>query len=75
MAIRNRKKKTDPARKLNSPRYAAMFRRTRALADRALAAYGEPTMSPEELRRLVDASLPQGWSLSDQMLKDREAGW
>lgn len=61
--------------KLDSPQYIAMFRKSQELVNRVLGHYGEPTMSLEELRALVDASLPEDFSLSDQVLKDREAGW
>lgn len=74
MAIRNPKKKTGLAGGLDSPKYQAMFQKTREAALKALAKYGEPAISLEELRRLTDASLPEG-ALSGQLLKDREAGW
>ena len=61
-------------RTLDSPEYVEMFRQTRELADRALATYGEPTMSLEELQHALDESLGD-ISLSDEILRQREAGW
>lgn len=60
--------------KLDSRPYSTMVRQTGELADKALARYDDPKMSLTELRRVMDKHL-QGVSLSDWLLKEREAGW
>ncbi len=60
--------------RLNSKAYLAMFRDTRAAADKALERYGEPQMSLAELRRALDERLGN-FSLGDWIVKEREAGW
>ena len=44
------------------------------LAKQALERYGEPTMTLAELRAVMDQQL-KGISLSDLIVKEREAGW
>jgi len=44
------------------------------LAKQALERYGEPTMTLAELRAVLDQQL-KGISLSDLIVKEREAGW
>ena len=61
--------------KLDTKHYEDRFRRMRELADRALRHYGEPTMTIEELRAAVDRALPPGFSLSEFVIREREAGW
>ena len=51
-----------------------MFKRTREAADKALERYGEPDMSLVELRQILAERLPD-FSLSDWLIKEREAGW
>lgn len=44
------------------------------LAVQALQHYGEPTMTLAELRAVLNKQL-KGISLSDLIIKEREAGW
>ena len=44
------------------------------MAHEALKHYGEPTMTLAELGAAMDKEL-KGISLSDLIIKDREAGW
>ena len=44
------------------------------LAKQALERYGEPTMTLAQLRAALDEQL-KGISLSDLIVKEREAGW
>ncbi len=44
------------------------------MVDEALKKYGEPTMTLAELRAALDKEL-KGISLSEFIIKDREAGW
>ena len=69
----NTSKATLPQR-LNSKACSAMFKRTREAADKALERYGEPDMSLVELRQILAERLPD-FSLSDWLIKEREAGW
>lgn len=66
--------KLPPVHRLDSKRHADKVKRARALAAKALEHYGEPTMSLAELRATLDRELG-GVSLSEIILKDREAGW
>lgn len=59
---------------LDSKAYLAMFKETRELADKALERYGEPDMTVAELRRALDERLGD-MSLSEWVVKEREAGW
>ncbi len=60
--------------KLDSKPYADKVKKAGELADKALRRYGEPTMSLAELRAAIDREL-QGLSLSEFILREREAGW
>lgn len=60
--------------KLDSKPYADKVKKAGELADKALRHFGEPTMSLAELRAAVDREL-QGLSLSEFILREREAGW
>ncbi|MEX2430744.1 MAG: hypothetical protein WD645_02360 [Dehalococcoidia bacterium] len=51
------------------------FEKARKLMDKALSVYGKPTMSREELRRRFAEELPADFSLSEFLIKEREAGW
>lgn len=53
---------------------AESLARTRQMAISALAHYGEPQMTLEELHRAI-AHLKPGRSLSDALREEREAGW
>ena len=67
-----RKRKAKPAvHPLDREPYR--FKRTAAMADAALAHYGEPTMSLEELRAALDEELGD-ISLSQVILENRKAG-
>ena len=59
---------------LDSKRTLAKVARATKLAHKALEKYGEPTMTLAELRAALDQEL-QGVSLSELIIKDREAGW
>ncbi len=59
---------------LNSKRHLKAVARATKMVDRALKQYGEPTMTLAELRAALDQEL-QGVSLSELIIKDREAGW
>lgn len=74
MTARNRTNKMTPMYKLDSKPYADKVRRAGELADRALQRYGEPSMSLVELRETLDRQLHRV-SLSELIIKEREAGW
>lgn len=57
-----------------STRYSSKVKKAGEMADQALKRYGEPTMSLSELRAKLSHHL-QGISVSDVILKDREAKW
>ena len=59
---------------LDAKPYADKVRKARKLADRSLSCYGEPSMSLDQLRATVDNQLG-GSSLTELILKEREAGW
>jgi len=54
--------------------YRSRIRRATEMARDALAHYGEPTMTLEELRQAMAEALPDV-SLSDWFIKDRNAGF
>ena len=60
--------------KLDSKRQLNKVAKARKMVDKALRKYGEPTMSLAELRAALDREL-QGVSLSELIIKDREASW
>ncbi len=60
--------------KLDVEPYADMVKRAGQAAIRALKRYGEPTLSLAELRTRLEKEL-KGVSLSELILKEREAGW
>ena len=59
---------------LDSDPYAERIRQAGELADRVLKRYVEPTLSLEELRARLDREL-SGVSLTELVIKGREAGW
>ncbi len=59
---------------LDSKRTLAKVARATKLAHKALAQYGEPTMSLEELRAILSRKL-EGISLSDLIIQERQQGW
>ena len=63
---------TAPQSLLDGEPYRSMLARTHDRASRALARYGEPRMSLQELRAAT-AGLPV--SLSETVLAERRAGW
>ncbi len=60
--------------KLDEEPYKSMFEETSRLVHEALKKYGKPTMSREELRKLLAKEL-RGESLSDFIIKERQAGF
>lgn len=60
--------------KLDVEPYADMVKRAGQAATRALKRYGQPTLSLAELRTQLEKEL-KGVSLTDLILKEREAGW
>jgi len=60
--------------RLDSKPYMDKVRKARELADRALRSHGEPTMTLDELRSRMATEL-RGASLTEIVLKEREAGW
>jgi hypothetical protein len=59
-------------RKPDPTQYADAVKRAREAADRALRRYGEPTMSPAELRTAVDTEM-KTISRSKVILRERRA--
>lgn len=74
MASKGQAARTTGSNRLDSKAYLAMFKETRELADKVLERYGEPDMSLAELRQILAERLPD-FSLSDWLIKEREAGW
>ncbi len=70
------KHKKEPARKykLDSKEHMDKVAEARRMAHEALKHHGEPTMSVQELRELLDKDL-KGVSLSDWIIEDREKGF
>ena len=60
--------------KLDSTPYSGKVKRAQEAADRLLKRYGEPTISLAELHARLDSEL-HGISLTELILKEREAGW
>ena len=60
--------------KLDGKPYADKVRKAGKAADRVLRCYGEPVISLAELRNRVDKELGST-SLTELILKEREAGW
>ena len=73
MATRKRKAKAT-VHPLDAEPYRTMTRRTAALIKEALAHYGEPTMTLEELQQALSEALP-GVSFADWIIEDRRAGF
>ncbi|GEM_PF-6453733 len=61
-----------PVNPLDQEPYRSMFAETAARIDRALAKYGEPTMSLEELRVALHEAMGVE-SFSDLLLEDRRS--
>ncbi len=59
---------------LDSKRTRAKVAKATKLVQDALAQYGEPTMSLEELRQELNNQL-KGISLSDLIVEERQKGW
>ncbi|MBI4303232.1 MAG: hypothetical protein HY665_02690 [Chloroflexi bacterium] len=74
MTTKDKAGKVSSVHKLDSKAYAEKVRLAGRLADKALQRYGEPTMSLADLRVVVGRKL-RGASLSDLIIKEREAGW
>jgi len=60
--------------KLDFKPYTDKVKQSRELAEKVLARYGKPTRSVEELRMTLDREL-DAISLSQLIIKEREAGW
>jgi hypothetical protein len=60
--------------KLDSRPYVDKVRKAGKAADRVLRRYGEPVISLAELRNRVDKELGTT-SLTELILREREAGW
>lgn len=60
--------------KLDRKPYADNVRKAGKVADRVLRRYGEPVISVLELRKGVDKELGSA-SLTELILREREAGW
>lgn len=73
MATGQRARKVTQMYKLDSKPYAAKVKKAGEAADRALRRYGEPRMSLAQLRAALDKELTV--SLTDLILKEREARW
>ena len=74
MVIGQSSGKTALIYKLNTKPYTEKVKKTVKLADRSLSLYGEPSMSLEQLRATVDKELGDS-SLTELIIKEREAGW
>lgn len=74
MATDQRSGKMAHMYKLDVEPYTDMVKRAGQVAARALKRYGEPTLSLAELRTRLEKEL-KGVSLSELILKEREAGW
>jgi hypothetical protein len=74
MANRTRASKVMHMYKLDTKPYANLTRKMQRLVDKALGQYGESKMSLIELRETVDRQLG-GISLSEMIIKERQAGW
>jgi hypothetical protein len=72
--ISKNRTKAKPVNKTDSKRWSVKVKRAGDLAGKALKHYGEPTISLAELRKELNQQL-QGTSLSNAVLKDREAAW
>ncbi len=74
MTSRQRRSKISAKYKLDGDPYSGMVRKAGELAYLALERYGEPSVSVDELRAMVDKELGQV-SLTELFLKDRDARW
>ena len=74
MTTRTRAGRVMNVYKLDSKPYADTALRMQRLVDRVLGPYGEPVMSLAELRATLGKQLRKV-SLSELVLKEREAGW
>ena len=59
---------------LDSKEWMDAVKRANKAADRALERHGEPNISLEELRRALDECLGSA-TLSEEILRQRQAGW
>ncbi len=59
---------------LDSKQNMDQVKKAGALVVRVLSQYGEPTLSLDELRAELEKEL-KGVSLTELILRDREAGW
>lgn len=74
MATRRTSSRVAHMYKLDSKPYADMTKKAGEAADGALKRYGPPTISLAELRTRLDREL-RDISLTELILKEREAGW
>ncbi|MBI2358584.1 MAG: hypothetical protein HYV04_06705 [Deltaproteobacteria bacterium] len=74
MARSERARRVTHTYKLDGKPYADKVRKAGKAADRVLQRYGESVMSRAELRNKVDKELGST-SLTELIVKEREAGW
>lgn len=74
MATRRSSSRVTHMYKLDSKPYADMMKKAGEAADGVLKRYGQPTVSLAELRTRLDREL-RDISLTELILKEREAGW
>ena len=74
MTSRQRRSKISAKYKVDGEPYTGLVRTAGELAYRALERYGEPSITVDELRAMVDKELGQV-SLTELFLKDRDARW
>ena len=74
MASRQKSGDPSPVYKLDCEPYVHIVKKAGNAAHEALRHYGEPTLSLAELRTRLDREL-RGISLTELVLKEREAGW
>lgn len=74
MARSERAERVTRMYKLDGKPYADRVRKAGKAADRVLRRYGEPVISLAELRSMVDKELGST-SLTEFILREREAGW
>lgn len=74
MTSRQRRSKVSAKYKLDGEPYTGMVRKAGELAYLALERHGEPSVSIDELRAMVDKEMGHV-SLTELFLKDRDARW
>lgn len=74
MATGQRSSKVTHMYKLDSKPYADKVKKAREAADRLLERYGEPSLPLDELRTKLGREL-KAISLTELIVKEREAGW